>query len=223
MRRTFRQSERHKQILQAIAGLTEQRGYPPTVREIGKAVGLRSSSTVHSHLDTLESAGLIVRDPELTRSIRLVNLPLTPSETEGGGVRLGGGGSPESGKRVVSIPVVGRVAAGSPTLAAEDIEDSYPVPGEMLSGGEGFMLRVKGESMIEDGIMNGDLVVVRRQESADDGDTVVALVGDEATVKRLYREDGRVRLQPANASMSPMFFSEVQVVGKVVGLVRKFS
>jgi repressor LexA len=207
MRRTFKQSERHKQILQAIRSLTDLRGYPPTVREIGKAVGLSSSSTVHSHLDTLESAGMIVRDPELTRAIRLVE----------------NGKSPGAPRGVVSVPVVGRVAAGSPILAAEDIEDSYPVPNEMLSGGDGFMLRVKGDSMIEDGIMNGDLVVVRRQESADNGDTVVALVGDEATVKRLYKEEGRIRLQPANQSMSPMFFPEVQVVGKVVGLVRKFS
>jgi len=113
------------------------------------------------------------------------------------------------------------VAAGSPTLAAEDIEDSFPVPREFLSGGDGFMLRVKGDSMVDDGIMNGDYVIVRRQDAAENGDTVVALVGDEATVKHFHRENGRIRLQPANSSMKPMYFDSVQIVGKVVGLLRK--
>lgn len=200
-------SQRQKQILQCIVQHTETQGYPPTVREIGEAVGLSSSSTVHAHLRTLEQAGLIMRDAVLTRAIRVV------------------AGNVETVKprRVANLPVVGRVAAGSPSLAAQDVEDTFPVPLDFLSGGEGFMLKVKGDSMIEDGIMNGDYVVVRRQDSADNGETVVALIDDEATVKRLFRENGRIRLQPANSTMEPMFFDQVSIVGKVVGLVRRMD
>ena len=125
--------------------------------------------------------------------------------------------------RVANLPVVGPVAAGSPILAAQDIEDTFPVPLEFLSGADGFMLRVKGDSMIDDGIRSGDYVIVRRQETADNGDTVVALVEDEATVKRFYKEKGRVRLQPANASIKPMYFDSVSIVGTVVGLVRRMT
>ncbi len=196
---------RQRQILNYIVQHTEAHGYPPTVREIGEAVNLSSSSTVHAHLRTLESAGLIRRDAVLTRAIQVV----------------AGNVASYKPKRVANLPVLGRVAAGRPILAVEDIEDTLPVPREFLSGGDGFMLRVKGESMIDDGIMDGDYVIVRRQNSAENGDTVVALVEDEATVKRFYRENGRVKLQPANSSMEPMYFDSVEVVGKVVGLIRK--
>lgn len=198
-------THRQRQILQCIVQHTETHGYPPTVREIGEAVGLSSSSTVHAHLRTLEQAGLIRRDAVLTRAIQVV----------------AGNVDPIKPKRVSNLPVLGRVAAGSPTLASQDIEDSYPVPREFLAGGDGFMLKVKGESMIDDGIMSGDYVIVRRQDSAENGDTVVALVEEEATVKRLFRENGRIRLQPANSSMEPMYFDNVQIVGKVVGLLRR--
>jgi repressor LexA len=124
-------------------------------------------------------------------------------------------------KHVANLPVVGRVAAGSPTLAIEDIEDNYPIPKEFLAGGDGFLLRVKGESMVEDGILSGDLVIVRRQEDAENGDTVVALIDDEATVKHFFKEKGKIRLQPANSAMAPMYYDRVQVVGKVVGLMRR--
>jgi repressor LexA len=126
-------------------------------------------------------------------------------------------------KRVVSLPLVGRVAAGKPILAVEDIEDTFPVPKDFLSGGEGFMLRVRGESMIEDGIHNGDYVIVRQQNAADNGDTIVAMVEDEATVKRFYKENGRIRLQPANSTMSPMYYDAIDIVGKVVGLIRRMQ
>ena len=198
-------SHRQRQILQYIVQHSEMHGYPPTVREIGEAVGLSSSSTVHAHLKTLEEAGLIRRDAVLTRAIRVVAGDATSFKP----------------KHVVNLPVVGRVAAGRPLLAVEDIEDTFPVPKEFLSGEDGFMLRVKGESMIEDGIMDGDYVVVRRQDTAENGDTVVALVEDEATVKRLYKENGAIRLQPANSAMEPMHFKELSIVGKVVGLVRR--
>jgi len=200
-------SQRQRQILQYIVQHTETQGYPPRVREIGEGVNLSSSSTVHAHLRALEQAGLIRRDPILTRAIRIV------------------AGSVESykPKRVANLPVLGRVAAGSPTLAAQDIEDTFPIPLEFLAGADGFMLRVRGDSMVDDGIKNGDYVIVRRQETAENGDTVVALVDDEATVKRFYKEKGRIRLQPANTSMDPMYFDTVHVVGKVVGLMRKMT
>jgi repressor LexA len=202
-----RLSHRQRQILDYIVQHTETHGYPPTVREIGEAVGLSSSSTVHAHLKALEQAGLITRDAVLTRAIRVVS----------------GDAEQHKPKRVVSLPVVGRVAAGKPLLAVEDIEDTFPVPREMLSGEDGFLLRVKGDSMIEDGILDGDYVVVRRQDTAENGETVVAMVGDEATVKRLYKDKGRIRLQPANSQMEPIFCDSVEVVGKVVGLIRRMQ
>lgn len=200
-------TQRQRQILQYIVQHTEMHGYPPTVREIGEAVNLSSSSTVHAHLRTLEQAGLIRRDAVLTRAIQVV----------------AGNAEAQNQKHVISLPVVGRVAAGQPLLAVEDIEDSFPVPKEFLNGGDGFMLRVKGESMIEDGIRDGDYVIVRTQDTADNGDTVVAMVEDEATVKHFYKEENVIRLQPANSSMEPMYFDDVNIIGKVIGLIRKMS
>jgi len=200
-------THRQRQILQYIVQHTEAHGYPPTVREIGEAVNLSSSSTVHAHLKSLEQAGLIRRDAVLTRAIQVV----------------AGNVEQTRPKRVANLPVLGRVAAGKPILAVEDVEDTFPVPREFLSGGDGFMLRVKGDSMVDDGIMDGDYVIVRRQDAAENGDTVVALVEDEATVKRFYRDNGRVKLQPANTTMQPMYFDRVDLVGKVVGLIRKMQ
>lgn len=196
---------RQRQILQFILQHIEARGYPPTVREIGEAVNLSSSSTVHAHLRSLEEAGLIRRDAVLTRAIKLMPGILTKAKP----------------RRVVSIPIVGSVAAGKPILAVEDCEEVFPLPQEFLSGGDGFMLKIRGNSMIEDGIMDGDLVVVRRQQTVDNGDIAVAMMENEATVKRFYRENGHIRLQPANATMDPIIVDDAQVVGKVVGLVRK--
>lgn len=200
-------SHRQRQILDYIVQHIEMHGYPPTVREIGEAVNLSSSSTVHAHLRNLEELGLIRREAVLTRAIRIV----------------AGTTSGLKPKRFVNLPVVGQVAAGKPALAVEDIEDTYPVPQEFLSGADGFMLKVKGDSMIEDGIHDGDYVIVRRQPIANDGDTVVAMVDGEATVKRFYRDGGRIRLQPANQSMQPMYFTGLDILGKVVGLVRKMG
>lgn len=200
-------SNRQKQIVDYIRQHTEALGYPPTVREIGEAVGLSSSSTVHAHLRRLEEMGIIRRDAELTRAIRVVE-----EDADAG-----------KPKRIANLPLVGRVAAGRPVFASQYVEETYPVPREFLGGGEGFLLRVKGDSMIDDGILDGDFVIVRRQETADNGDTVVALVDDEATVKRFYRERERIRLQPANSAMEPMYFDEVTILGKVVGLMRKMQ
>ena len=200
-------SPRQRQIFDYIVQHIDTHGYPPTVREIGRAVNLSSSSTVHAHLRNLEEAGLIRRDAVLTRAITLVT----------------GNTANFKPKKVVNLPIVGQVAAGKPILAVEDIQDTYPVPQEILSGQEGFMLQVRGDSMIEDGIHDGDYVIVRRQQSADNGDTIVAMVDSEATVKRFYIENAQVRLQPANQSMQPMYYPAVEIVGKVVGLVRKMA
>ena len=196
---------RQRQILQYILQHIEMRGYPPTVREIGEAVNLSSSSTVHAHLRSLADAGVIKRDAILTRAIKLLPGTLANMKTQ----------------RVLSVPIVGQVAAGKPTLAMEDYEEVFPLPREFLGGSDGFMLKVQGDSMIEDGIQNGDMVIVRRQEVAENGDTVVALLDSEATVKRFYREKGRIRLQPANSAMKPIIVDDVAIIGKVVGLVRK--
>jgi len=196
---------RQRQILHFILQHIEAKGYPPTVREIGEAVNLSSSSTVHAHLCSLEEAGFIQRDAVLTRAIKLLPAP----------------GSKPKPQRVMNIPIVGNVAAGNPILAIENCEDVFPIPQDFLSGGDGFMLRVRGESMIEEGIKDGDLVIVRIQPTVNNGEIAVVLIENEATVKTFYREDGRIRLQPANSAMKPIFVSDAQVVGKVVGLVRK--
>ena len=201
-------SVRQRHILQYIQQHVDAHGYPPTVREIGAAVSLSSSSTVHAHLKTLEDGGHIQRDAVLTRAIKVV-----PN-----GV---GEGRPLS-RQTVNVPIVGTVAAGKPRLAVEDIEDVFPLPIDFLSG-DGFILTVRGDSMIDDGIHDGDLVVVRRQPTADNGETVVAMIDSEATVKRFYKERQRIRLQPANKRMKPMYFDDVQIAGKVVGLVRKMA
>ncbi len=199
---------RQKQIVAYIQQHSDQHGYPPTVREIGLAVGLSSSSTVHAHLKTLEELGEIQRDAVLTRAIKVV---------PGRGQDL----MPPT-KAVVHVPIVGTVAAGKPRLAVEDIEDVFPLPQDFVSG-DGFILEVRGDSMIEDGIHEGDYVVVRRQPDAENGETVVAMIDGEATVKRFYKERARIRLQPANKRMKPMFFTDAQIVGKVVGLVRRLA
>ena len=201
-------STRQRQILTYIQQHVENHGYPPTVREIGAAVNLSSSSTVHAHLKTLEETGLIQRDAVLTRAIKLTDAVTNEFR-------------PPS-KQVVNVPIVDTVAAGKPRLAVEDIEDVFPLPADFVSG-EGFMLEVRGDSMIEDGIHDGDYVVVRRQPTANNGETVVAMIENEATVKRFYKEKAKIRLQPANKLMKPMYFDDIQIAGKVVGLVRRLS
>ena len=206
-------TKRQQEIFDFIKKYSARYGYPPTVRDIGKAVGLASSSTVHAHLANLEKAGLLRRDPSKPRAIELLDRAIEGvRDTAGSAVRsvVGGGG----------LPVVGQVAAGAPVLAEENIEDTIAVPAE--AGGESgqFVLRIKGDSMIEAGILEGDYVVVREQETADDGEIVVALVGEEATVKTFYRESDHVRLQPENPALEPIRTRDVQILGRVVGLFR---
>jgi repressor LexA len=209
-------TQRQREIYDFVVGYADERGYPPTVREIGEAVGLASPSTVHAHLANLERAGYLRRDPTKPRALELVRreqaAAATASVVEAGEVRL--------------LPLVGEIAAGGPLLAEENIEDHLAVPEPLSRGGEEFLLRVKGESMVEAGILEGDYVVVRRQQTARNGDIVVALAGadeaaDEATVKRFFRENGRIRLQPENSSMEPLYPEHVQILGKVIGVFRQ--
>src|SRR5437899_143075 len=202
-------TKRQQEIWEFLVEYVDGHGYPPTVREIGEAVGLASPSTVHAHLANLERAGLLRRDPTKPRA-----LELTGRERK----------SLDSGRGALpKLPLLGQIAAGSPLLADQNVEDELAVP-ESLRGD--FLLRVKGDSMIEAGILEGDIVVVRRAQDARDGDIVVALAGDdesadEATVKTFYKEKGRIRLQPENAALEPIYAAHVQILGKVVGVFRE--
>ena len=203
-------TERQRQILDFLTKYTDAHGYPPTVREIGEAVGLASPSTVHAHLANLERAGLLKRDPTKPRAIELRREPKAPAV-------------PESD--VHKLPLVGEVAAGGPLLAEDNVEGYLAIPEPLSRGGEEFLLRVKGDSMIDAGILEGDIVVVRREQTARDGEIVVALAGqdelaDEATVKRFFREDGRIRLQPENQALEPIYADHVQILGVVTGVFR---
>ncbi|WP_076347872.1 transcriptional repressor LexA [Alicyclobacillus vulcanalis] len=193
---------RQRAILEFIKKNIREKGYPPSVREIGEAVGLASSSTVHGHLERLQQKGYLRRDPTKPRALELLVNDEEPGD-------------------VVLAPIVGRVTAGLPIAALEDIEGYLPVPNDVAKGDEVFALRVVGDSMVNAGILDGDLAIVRRQTSADNGDIVVAMTEeDEATVKRFYREDGRVRLQPENDAMAPLYFPKVTILGKVIGIFR---
>src|SRR4051794_21139381 len=199
-------TKRQREIFDFIKRYSSEHGYPPTVRDIGKAIGLTSSSTVHAHLSNLEKLGLVRRDPTKPRALELLG---------------------EAAKKVVpgpsGLPLVGRVAAGSPILAEENIEEYVEVP-QIAGGEEGeYILRVRGDSMIDAGILDGDYVIVHRQGTADNGEIVVALVGEEATVKRYFRESDHIRLQPENPSMEPIRTREAAVLGRVVGVCRRVS
>jgi repressor LexA len=200
-------TKRQQEIFDFIKRYSAMNGYPPTVRDIGKAVGLASSSTVHAHLANLEKVGLLRRDPTKPRAIELLDRAAAGMR---GFVKPG-------------LPLVGQVAAGQPVVAEENIEEYIQTP-EFAGGEDGeFLLRVRGDSMINAGILEEDLVVVRPQETANDGEIVVALVGDEATVKRFFQEKDHIRLQPENPTMEPIRSKEVRVLGRVVGLMRSIT
>jgi len=202
-------TKRQQEIFDFIRKYSAKYGYPPTVRDIGKAVGLASSSTVHAHLSNLEKIGMLRRDPSKPRAIELLDRAV--------------GSAVESVRGIVrpdGLPLVGAVAAGQPILAEENIEEYVSVP-EIAGGGDGaYLLRIRGDSMKDAGILEGDFVVVRRQDTAQDGEIVVALLGEEATVKRYFRETDHVRLQPENDAMEAIRSKEVRVIGRVVGLLR---
>ncbi len=201
-------TERQQRILEVIRDFTETRGYPPSVREIGELVGLSSSSTVQSHLKTLERRGLIQRDPTKPRAL----------------TTRGNGSEPVAHLGAASdygvLPIVGKVAAGTPITAEENVEGDLPVPLELARNGS-FVLRVQGESMIDAAILDGDLIVVSPQSDATSGEIVVAMIDGEATVKRFYRESGRIRLQPENRTMAPIYSDNVTIVGKVGAVFRR--
>ena len=208
-------TKRQQEIFDFIKKYSAGHGYPPTVRDIGKAVGLASSSTVHAHLANLEKVGLLRRDPSKPRAIELLDRATATATSAVDAVK--------SAVMPSGIPVLGRVAAGEPLLAEENIEDYVQIPD--IAGGEDgeYLLRVRGESMKNAGILPDDWVVVRRQDSAEDGEIVVALVGEEATVKRFFKEADHVRLQPENETMEPIRSREVRVLGRVVGVLRKVA
>lgn len=196
-------SSKQREILEYIKQEILNKGYPPAVREICEAVHLKSTSSVHSHLETLEKNGYIRRDPTKPRAIEIIddNFNLTRRE-------------------VVNVPIIGQVAAGQPLLAVENIENYFPIPTEFMPNAETFMLKVKGDSMINAGIFNGDKILVQKQSDAQNGDIVVALVDDSATVKTFYKEDGHFRLQPENDTMDPILVNECSILGKVFGIMR---
>ena len=196
-------STKQQEILDYIKEEILKRGYPPAVREICEAVNLRSTSSVHSHLETLEKNGYIRRDPTKPRAIEICDENFQMVRTE-----------------MVSLPVVGQVAAGIPILAEENIDSYFPIPAELVPQGESFVLRVKGDSMINVGIYNGDQIFVNACNTAHNGDTVVALIDDSATVKTFYKEDGYIRLQPENDLMNPIIVDDCQILGKVFGVFR---
>ena len=198
-------SDKQKQILEYIKQEILNKGYPPTVRDICDAVGLKSTSSVHSHLESLEKNGYIRRDPTKPRAIEIIddNFNLVRRE-------------------VVNVPLVGQVAAGQPILADENISSYFPVPAEYMPKGQSFMLKVKGESMINAGIFDGDHIIVEQQNTARNGNIIVALMEDSATVKTFYKEDGHIRLQPENDTMDPIIVPDCQILGKVFGVFRFF-
>ena len=199
-------TDKQREILEYIKAEILNRGYPPAVREICEAVKLKSTSSVHAHLETLEKNGYIRRDPTKPRAIEIVdeNFNLTRRE-------------------MVNVPIVGRVAAGEPILAVENIENYFPIPAEFMPNEQTFILQVQGESMVNAGILDGDYILVEQQTTANDGDMVVALVDDSATVKTFYKENGYYRLQPENDFMEPIIVSDVMIMGKVIGTFRFFK
>ena len=198
-------SDKQREILEFMKNEILNKGYPPTVRDICEAVNLKSTSSVHSHLETLEKNGYIHRDPTKPRAIEIIddNFNLTRRE-------------------VVNVPLIDQVAAGEPILAEENIENYFPVPAEFMPNEQSFMLKVKGESMINVGIFDGDSILVKEQNTARNGDIVVALIDDSSTVKTFYKEDGHIRLQPENDTMDPIIVEDCTILGKVFGVFRFF-
>ena len=192
-------TDKQKEILEFIKACILKKGYPPTVREICEKVQLKSTSSVHSHLEQLEKNGYIHRDPTKPRAIEIVD---------------------DTRRELVNVPLIGTVAAGAPILADENVENYFPIPAELLPNSETFMLKVRGNSMIDVGIYDGDRVIVEQTSVAENGEIVVALIDDSATVKRFFKENGHYRLQPENATMDPIIVDKVQILGKVIGLLR---
>ena len=209
---------KQQEILDFMKARILEKGYPPSVREIGEAVSLKSTSSVHAHLETLEKNGYIRRDPAKPRAIEIMDNAFNTTMKES--YFNTGSAESEYTRELVNVPMVGTVAAGEPLLAVENVTDYFPVPVDMLPNAETFMLRVKGDSMINMGIYEGDQLIVERKNTASNGEVIVALVDDSATVKRFYKENGHYRLQPENDDMDPIIVDHCEVIGKVIGLIR---
>ena len=205
-------NDREKAILKYVQKQIKLNGYPPSVREIGKAVGLKSTATVHGYLNKLEEKGFIKREQQKGRTLKLLKGGLEDKIVEK---------EVYTNKEMVNVPVVGKITAGAPILAVENITDTFPIPIDFVGNSESFMLTVRGESMIEAGILDGDYILVRKQNTAENGEIVVALIKDEATVKTFYKEKDHIRLQPENSSMSPIIVNDCRILGRVSGVFRK--
>lgn len=217
MKKTTEINKREKAILKYVEKQILTNGYPPSVREIGKAVGLSSTATVHGYLAKLEEKGYLKKEDKKGRTLKLLK---------------GGNGEPISNNKnqgkdfytqreMVEVPVIGKITAGEPILAVENVMDTFPIPIDFVGNSEAFMLKVRGESMIEAGILDGDNILVKKQNTARNGEIVVALIGDEATVKTFYKEKDHIRLQPENSSMDPIIVPNCEILGKVAGVFRK--
>ena len=207
-------NKRERAILKFIEKQINEKGYPPSVREIGKAVGLSSTATVHGYLAKLTKKGYIKKEDQKGRTLRVLKGGLADNEKP----------SPKplyNGRELVDVPVIGKITAGAPILAVENVTDTFPIPIDFVGNSESFMLTVRGESMIEAGILNGDYILIKRQETARNGEIVVALIEDEATVKTFYKENGHIRLQPENSTMDPIIVPDCKILGKVAGVFRK--
>lgn len=198
-------STKQKEILEYVKSKIINKGYPPSVREICEAVKLKSTSSVHSHLETLEKNGYIRRDPSKPRAIEIIDDEFNLTRRE-----------------LVNVPIIGTITAGQPILAVENVDSYFPIPSEFMPNSETFMLRVKGESMINAGIFDQDKILIQKQSHAKNGDYIVALIDDEVTVKTFYKENGYIRLQPENDSMEPIIVPDIQILGIVIGLFRIF-
>ena len=208
-------NKREKAILKYIEKQVNANGYPPSVREIGKAVDLKSTATVHGYLEALEKKGYIKKESQKGRTLKL----LKGGALEGEQVSFNK--EAYSSKEMVDVPVIGKITAGEPILAVENVTDTFPIPLDFVGTGESFMLTVRGESMIEAGILSGDYILVKKQNTANNGEIVVALIGDEATVKTFYKEKDHIRLQPENSTMEPIIVPNCEILGKVTGVFRK--
>ncbi|MBM7560651.1 transcriptional repressor LexA [Fusibacter tunisiensis] len=203
-------SKKQQMILDYLKDEVSKKGYPPSVREVCTAVGLKSTSTVHAHLTKLETLGYIRRDPTKPRAIEILGLEPAPVSNV---INMA--------RDTQFVPIIGEITAGEPILAVESFDETFPLPSDYIDDGDYFMLKIKGESMVEAGIFDRDLVLVRQQNQANSGDIVVALIDESATVKTFYKEENRIRLQPENTSMSPIYLDDVQILGKVKGVFRK--
>ena len=214
-------NEREKSILAYIENQVRKEGYPPSVREICKAVGLSSTATVHTYLNKLKEKGYIAKEDQKGRTLKVIKGGKYKNQEYISQMQNNENQDIYTAKELVNVPVIGKITAGEPILAVENITDTFPIPVDFIGNSESFMLKVRGESMIEAGILDGDLILVKKQNTAENGDIVVALIGEEATVKTFYKENGYIRLQPENSALEPIIVPMCEILGKVAGVFRK--